>query len=105
MDDKLIEKVQKRIEKLLLEISNDLHVAAKYQCSEIARLVRCWLLTAHHEYTVNILKGEFSDNLAHDILSVSDEEKTVLIDSTIWQIFTESKSILVDATSSMSGGD
>lgn len=95
MEDKLLEKIQKRVVDLLHTLSNDLHVAAKGQCSEVARLAGCWILTEHSGYTINILKGEFSDKSAHDILGVMDGKTVFLIDPTIWQIFPESKSIFI----------
>lgn len=81
--------------KLLGSIDGDLVVASKDRCSEIARLVGCWILDEYPEYKAQICKGEFADGTAHDILAVDDGEKLFLIDPTIWQKFPESESILI----------
>lgn len=70
MDNKLLEKIQNKVTNLLHSLADDLHVAAKDQCSEVTRLVGCWILDKHSEYKMHILKGEFSDMSAHDILGV-----------------------------------
>src|SRR3989338_7875359 len=93
MDDIFLEKIQKRVIDLLLTLSHDLRTAAKDQCSEVARLVGCWILDEYPEYKVQICKGTLSKGLAHDVLVVGGQEKLFLIDPTIWQIFPESEQI------------
>lgn len=95
MEAEFLEKIQKRVIDLLKTLSDDLQIAAKDQCSEVARLVGCWILAKHPEYKVQIYKGELSDGLAHDILIVDNSEKLFLLDPTIWQIFPESDSVLI----------
>lgn len=73
MDKKFIENIQKRVTDLLLTLSDNLQVAAKDQCSEVARLVGCWILNDHPEYKVQICKGELSGKLAHDILIIEND--------------------------------
>src|SRR3989344_8570344 len=101
MDKKFIENIQKRVIDLLLTLSNNLRVAAKDQCSEIARLVGCWILDEYPEHKVQICKGTFSSGLAHDILVVEDGKILFLTDPTIWQKFPESKDILVGSVGNM----
>ncbi len=101
MDKKFIEKIQNRVINLLKTLSDDLRVAAKDQCSEVARLVGCWILDEHSEYKVQIYKGKFLNGLAHDILVVECDKKLFLIDPTIWQILPESVSIFVGSVRNM----
>lgn len=101
MNKEFIEKIQKRVINLLKNLSDDLRVAAKDQCSEIARLVGCWVLDEHPEYKVRAYKGELSGELAHDILVIDDGETLSLIDPTIWQIFSESNSIFIGFVSNI----
>lgn len=102
MDKEFIEKIQKRVMDLLKTLSNNLQVAAKDQCSEVVRLVGCWVLNEHPEYKVQVCKGTFSDESAHDVLVVEDEKVSLLIDPTIWQKFLESENILVGSVSNAS---
>lgn len=101
MDKEFIEKIQKRVMDLLKTLSSDLQIAAKDQCSEVVRLVGCWILNEHPEYGVQVCKGIFSDESAHDILVVEDGKVLFLIDPTIWQKFPESENILVGLADSM----
>lgn len=95
MEKKFIEKIQKRVVNLLLTLSDNLPVAANNQCSEITRLVGCWIIENHPEYKARILKGKLSDDLSHDVLVVDDRKTLFLIDPTIWQIFPESGSVFI----------
>jgi hypothetical protein len=103
MDEKFLEKIQKKVVALLQILSDNLQVAAKDQCSEMARLVGCWVLDEHPEYKVQVCKGTFSDESAHDILVVEDGEVLFLIDPTVWQKFPESENIFVGSADSMQG--
>jgi hypothetical protein len=104
MDKNFIEKIQKRVFDLLLTLSDSLQTAAKDQCSEMARLVGCWMLNEHPEYEAQIYKGILSDILAHDVLIIINNRKTLfIIDPTIWQIFPKSDSILVGSVLDQSG--
>lgn len=102
MDQKFLEKIQKKVIALLLTLSDNLQTAAKDQCSETARLVGCWILDEYPEHKVQIFKGTFSNGLAHDILVIEDGKILFLVDPTIWQKFPESKDIIVESTSNMS---
>ncbi|MDP1688823.1 MAG: hypothetical protein Q8L47_01690 [bacterium] len=101
MDEKFIEKIQKRVVNLLLTLSDNLQIAAKDQCSEVARLVGCWILYEYPEYKVQICKGTFSNGLAHDILIIENDRILFLVDPTIWQIFPESNNILIESVHDM----
>jgi len=102
MNKKFIENIQKRVTDLLLTLSDNLQTAAKDQCSEMVRLVGCWILGENPEYEIEIYKGIFSDGSAHDILVIKDRKVLFLIDPTIWQKFSESKNILVGSVNNMS---
>jgi len=103
MDKKIYETTQKRVMDLLLSLSDDLHIAAEGQCSEVARLVGCWILSEHPEYKIQIFKGALSDGMAHDILVVSKDGLLSLVDPTVWQIFPDSKSIFIGTFQNVSG--
>lgn len=90
-----IDKIQTRVTSLLKSFSSNLARASKDRCSEVARLVGCWIYKDYPAAQVAVLKGEFSDNTAHDILLVEYLDKVYVIDPTIWQIFPESETIVV----------
>ncbi|MEK7535734.1 MAG: hypothetical protein AAB590_01830 [Patescibacteria group bacterium] len=95
MDKKIAENIQGKVEGLLLTLGGDLRIATKDQCSEVARLVGCWILNECPGCEVQVWKGELSGELAHDILVVKIDNLLYLTDPTIWQIFPESESIFV----------
>lgn len=95
MSKEFIEKIQKRVVNLLKTLSNDLRVAAKDRCSEVARLVGCWILDEYPECGVQVCKGILSDGSAHDLLVVESGKTLFLVDPTIWQILQESSDIFV----------
>ncbi|MEK9167640.1 MAG: hypothetical protein AAB613_02770 [Patescibacteria group bacterium] len=103
MDEELLEKIQKSVTDLLQTLSDDLQIAAKDRCSEVARLAGCWILNENPEYKIQICKGRLSDELSHDILIAEKDNSLFLIDPTIWQIFPESKSILIGSSQNVSG--
>ena len=102
MAKEIIKKIQKRVVNLLKTLSNDLSVAAKDQCSEVARLVGCWILNGNPEYKIQICKGELSGGMSHDILIVENDKLLSLLDPTIWQIFPTSKNVLIGSVDNMS---
>lgn len=104
MDKKFFNTIQKRVIDLLLTLSNDLQTAAQHKCSEISRLVGCWILSQHPTFSVLILKGEFEDGSAHDVLGISSGEDFLIIDPTVWQIFPQEESIFVGEAKDMSAG-
>lgn len=101
MKQTFIEKIQKRVIDLLLTLSDDLAVASGDQCSEMARLVGCWILESCPGCTAQILKGKLEDNLSHDVLMIKDGSMLFLIDPTIWQIFPKSSSIFIGSVGSV----
>lgn len=103
MNKDIIEKIQKRVVNLLLTSSDNLQIAAKDQCSEIVRLVGCWILDEYPEYGVRVCKGMLSDRQAHDILVIEDEKRLFLLDPTIWQIFPKDKNIFIGSSQDISG--
>lgn len=103
MDKEFIEKIQKRVIGLLRTLSDNLQIAAKDRCSEVARLVGCWALDERPEYRIKIFKGKLSDGLAHDILIVENGCSLFLMDPTIWQIFPESGGIFIGSAQNMQG--
>jgi len=93
--EKFIEALQNKIIKLLKTLSDDLQIASKDRCSEIVRLVGCWILDECPEYVVKVCKGTFPDESAHDVLVAENGKSLFLIDPTIWQKFSESENIFV----------
>lgn len=72
-------------------------------CSEVSRLVACWVLSDFPNVKTSIAKGEnLQDNIEHnhDVLLIEDESITI-IDPTIWQIFPEKRNIFVGETNSI----
>lgn len=72
-----------------------LWVASEFCCSEMARYVGYKILADLPESRAHILKGEISDSLSHDVLLVEFDNKYTIIDPTVWQIFKDSKSIVM----------
>lgn len=70
-------------------------------CSEMARLVGCWVLSESPDVELAILKGELEDGRYHDILAVT-ENKVVLVDPTIWQIKKNEKDIFIGEAENVS---
>ncbi|MBI2064725.1 MAG: hypothetical protein HYT62_01585 [Candidatus Yanofskybacteria bacterium] len=103
MDNNFMENIQRRVMGLLLTRSGNLQVAARDQCSEVARIVGCWILDEYPEHGVQICKGTFSDESSHDILIIDDGKLLFLVDPTIWQKFPESENIFVGSVNDMPG--
>lgn len=102
MDEKLLDKIQKSVIDLLRTLSDDLQIAAKDQCSEISRLVGCWILNESSDYNIRICKGKLPDGIAHDVVVAGKDDSLLLIDPTIWQIFPDSKSIFIGSPQNIS---
>lgn len=101
MTKDIINKIQIRVLNLLNEHDkSDLKLLSQANCSELSRLVGCWLLKIDDNLTIWVYKGEggkvIGEDMAHDLLVVSDSEKSYwIIDPTIWQYFPEVEKILV----------
>jgi hypothetical protein len=90
--------LQCRVTNLLATLADDRGDAACNQCSEISRLVGGWILTLHPSHRALIVKGEFFDSSAHDLIVVERPQGFLAIDPTVWQFFPESESMFVAAT-------
>lgn len=99
MNKKIINNLQKKIIKFLKEKKNlSLYLLAHDNCSEISRLVGCWILKEVKNIEIFILKGENilgRKNKAHDILAIKDAGGICLIDPTVWQFFKNKRSIFI----------
>ena len=99
MDNESINQIQKKVIKLLKKNSSKpLCLLAKDSCSEISRLVGCWIFHKVKNCKIFILKGENVMNekkRCHDILAVKDGDYFYLIDPTVWQFFKNKRKILV----------
>jgi hypothetical protein len=96
-----ISTIQTKVTNLLKAFPGSLARASKDRCSEIARLVGCWIFKDYPNIEISVLKGEFSNNMAHDILVVKYVDKIYVLDPTVWQIFPESKTIAVCTVNSI----
>lgn len=72
-------------------------------CSELSRLVPCWINENDESYQHTILKGKNVCNTtkSHDILACSQNNRVYLIDPTIWQFFPNKNSIFIGEYSSI----
>jgi hypothetical protein len=102
MNDQTQAEIQQWVVELLATLADDRQDAARDQCSEMTRLVACWILAKHPTYRAVIAKGEFFDSSAHDILVVQTPERLIAIDPTVWQFYPESSSIFVGVADTMS---
>lgn len=98
MNKKYIEEIQDKIMELLPEEKRqERAILLEDSCSELSRLVASWM-GEHDQYgRYAILKGDNVCNTtkSHDILAYIVNDKVDLIDSTIWQIFPNERSIFV----------
>lgn len=93
------EKIQNRVIQFFRSYSKKpLEVITRDCCSEMSRLVGCWILTEDPSLRALILKGEISKGNFHDILLILNGNYTI-IDPTIWQIKKNAKSIFVGEVS------
>lgn len=94
-----VKKIQKRLIRLLKSFGNKpLYSLSKDSCSEIARLVGCWVLLSLKKSRVFIYKGDNvlnKRNKCHDLLVVERNSKFYLLDPSIWQFFKYRKSIFL----------
>lgn len=104
--NKTILNLQNKVIKFLKACDNNLplNLLSEINCSEISRLVGCWVLEKKSSARVYILKGtniKFGKNKSHDILMVYKSDKIYLIDPTVWQFFKNKKSILIKETNNL----
>ena len=99
MDKKFLNQQQKNIIVLLKKWGGNkpLSVLCKDSCSELSRLISYWIIKKYPKATIFILKGDniFNTKRSHDIVLVEENEKTFLLDPSIWQFFKKKRSILV----------
>ena len=108
MTDQYISQIQNRVITLLrsyeIETSKSLNLLVEDACSEVSRLVACWILNDYPSVKTSIAKGKNVQNkneFCHDILLVEDNNQIIIIDPTIWQIFPNKESIFVDNINSL----
>lgn len=98
MNDVYLKTVQNKIKKMLKSENKTLFLASQDNCSEMSRLVGCWILQDFPAVNTNILKGiniTGATNKSHDILAIEEKNKFYLIDPTVWQFFKNKKNILL----------
>ena len=98
MNNNLIKQVQRRVIKLLKKKDKPLYLLAEDNCSELSRLVGCWILEKIPDSKIFIAKGENVMNLknkCHDIVLAENYNKVYIIDPTVWQFFKNKRSILI----------
>lgn len=107
MEKEIVHQVQKKVIGLLCKNnSKPLYITSSDNCSEIARLVGCWIFEKLPKAKLYILKGENIQDTkrSHDILAVEYNGNIDLIDPTVWQFFKNKKSILVITTDNLANG-
>ena len=104
MDAIYLKTIQNRAIKLL-KIGNDpLRLSSQDNCSEMARIVGCWILQENPMTSALVLKGENIMGIkkkCHDVLIVEKKNKFYLIDPTVWQFFKNKKNILLAEKNTM----
>ena len=104
MEKGTIHQIQKRVVKLLRKnINKPLYIISKDNCSELSRLVGCWIFKKLPNAKIYILKGDNVQNTkqSHDILAVEQDENIYLIDPSVWQFFKNKKSIFLKLTKTL----
>ena len=97
MNNDYLKTVQEKIKNILKSADKALFLSTQDNCSEMTRLVGCWILQDFPAINANILKGENimdATNKNHDILAIKEKNKFYLIDPTIWQFFKNKKILL-----------
>jgi hypothetical protein len=94
-----INQLQKKVISILRKESSTkpLNILCADSCSEISRLISCWIINDFPDATVNILKGDNVQNTyrSHDIVLVEYQNSKILIDPSIWQFFADSDDICI----------
>jgi hypothetical protein len=101
MDKQTIKQLQNKIIVLLRQKNKPLYALAEDNCSEVARLVGCWILEKMPDAQISIAKGDRvmgEKNKSHDVILVNDNKAIYVIDPTIWQFFKNKRSIIIGKT-------
>lgn len=96
MKKETIRQIQRKIVALLRRDNNKpLRITSVDNCSEVARLVGCWIFEKLPQVKIHVLKGKNVKNTKrnHDILAIEQNGNIDLIDPTVWQFFKNKKSI------------
>ncbi|HUT22045.1 MAG TPA: hypothetical protein VMX18_01400 [Candidatus Bipolaricaulota bacterium] len=107
MKKETIRQIQRKVIRLLRKNNNKpLYLSSTDNCSEIARLVGCWIFDKLPQAKIYILKGKniLGTKKCHDILAVEYDKRISLIDPTVWQFFKNKKSILIKTTDNLTNG-
>lgn len=102
-----IRQIQKKIIALLRKYSDKpLYVASTDNCSEVARLVGCWIFKKLPRSKIYIFKGKNvkGTKKCHDILAIENNQNIDIIDPTVWQFFKNKKSIFIKTTNNLTSG-
>lgn len=100
MTKKEITRIQNFVKKTLRDSGKrgmSLRELSLDNCSEISRLVGCFVLSSKQNVSVLILKGDnvLGTKQSHDILAIQSEKEIYVLDSTIWQFFPRKRNILI----------
>lgn len=107
MNKETIRQIQKKVIKLLRKYCNKpLYISSIDNCSEIARLVGCWIFEKLPRAKIYVLKGKHVKRTkkCHDILAVEYNNSIDLIDPTVWQFFKNKRSIFMKTTNNLATG-
>lgn len=99
MDKRILNQQQKNIVALLKKCGGNkpLSVLCKDSCSELSRLLGCWIIKEYPKANISILKGDnvFNTKRSHDIILVEKDKKNFLLDPSVWQFLKRKRSIIV----------
>lgn len=99
MNKNFFNKYQKNIVALLKKGGGNkpLGVLCEDSCSELSRLLSCWMIKEYPKAAILILKGDkvFNTKKSHDIVLIEGDKKFFLLDPSVWQFFKNKRSILV----------
>jgi len=99
-----LKTIQNRVIKLLRNGNKVLYLSAQDNCSEVARIVGCWILQENPIISAHILKGENVMGIKkkyHDVLIVEEKNIFYVIDPTVWQFFKHKRNILLTKKNTM----
>lgn len=99
MNKKFFHQQQKKIITLFKKWGGNkpLGVLCKDSCSELSRLISCWVIKEYPKAKISILKGDniFNTKRSHDILLVEENKNLFLLDPSIWQFLKRKRNILI----------
>lgn len=95
-----ISRVQSFVKKILRKsggTTRSLKELSEDNCSEISRLVGCFVLESYPGIAVYILKGNkvFGKKKSHDIVVIQKDDKACILDPSVWQFFPRKRNIFV----------